>query len=138
MLITICDTETTGLLKPDAVGVKEQPYIAEFYGCTINEDFEIVRELDTFIKPPIPLSEEITKITGITNDMVANAPTFADVYPELCHLYEGVRCWLHIMLLLTLVCWLMSLYALTSSFIFLGLCIIYVPLSVAITLKAIG
>ena len=92
MLITIYDTETTGLLKPDAVGVKEQPYIAEFYGCTINEDFEIVRELDTFIKPPIPLSEEITKITGITNDMVANAPTFADVYPELCHLYEGVRC----------------------------------------------
>lgn len=92
MLITVYDTETTGLLKPNAVDVKEQPYIAEFYGVTIDEDFQIVKEVETFIKPPIPLSDEITKITGITNEMVANAPTFADVYPELCNLYEGSRC----------------------------------------------
>lgn len=92
MKLTVYDTETTGLLKPNAVSTKEQPFIAEFYGCTINEDFEIVKEFDTFIKPPIPLSDEITKITGITNEMVANAPVFADVYPELCNLFEGARC----------------------------------------------
>lgn len=92
MELAIFDTETTGLLKPNAVDVKEQPYITEFYGCVINEKFEMLRELDTFIKPPVPLSDEITKITGINNDMVSNAPVFADVYPELCTLFEGTRC----------------------------------------------
>lgn len=93
MKIVLYDTETTGLLKPNAVDVKEQPYIIEFYGCRIDsETFEIEKEVETFIKPPVPISDEITKITGITGDMVHNAPAFADVYPELCDLYEGARC----------------------------------------------
>lgn len=92
MQIAIYDTETTGLLKPNAVNVKEQPYIAEFYGCVINENFELVKEVNTFIKPPIPLSDEITRITGITNAMVESAPSFVNVYPEIADLFEGCRC----------------------------------------------
>lgn len=92
MKLAFFDTETTGLLKPNAVHVSEQPYIIEYYGCTIDsETFELEKEFETFIKPPVPISDEITKITGITEGMVANAPKFADVYGELCHLHEGVR-----------------------------------------------
>ena len=92
MKLVVYDTETTGLLKPNAVSVKEQAYIIEYYGVCIDENIEIQKEFETFIKPPVPISDEITKITGITEDMVRNAPTFADVYSELCDLYEGARC----------------------------------------------
>lgn len=93
MKLVFCDTETTGLLKPDAVDVKEQPYIIEYYGCRVDsETFKLEQEFETFIKPPVPISDEITKITSITERMVANAPKFADVYTELCYLHEGARC----------------------------------------------
>lgn len=89
MKLHIFDTETTGLLKPNAVSVKEQPHIIEYYGCVIDEDFNMISEFETFIKPPVPISDEITRITKITNDMVANAPVFADVYDDLCDSYLG-------------------------------------------------
>ena len=91
MEFVIYDTETTGLLKPNAVNTKEQPSIIEFYGCVVDENFEMLREFETFIKPPLPVSDEITRITGISNAMIENAPVFADVYDDLCTLFEGSR-----------------------------------------------
>lgn len=84
------DTETTGLLKPDAKDVKEQPYIIEFYACKIDDDFNMVDEYETFIKPPVPISREITKITGITEKDVEDAPTFREVYETLGSFFTGV------------------------------------------------
>lgn len=92
LLITLYDTETTGLLKPNATDVSEQPEIIEFYGVQIDEDFNIIQEVDTFLKPMNPVSETITKITGITPAMVEDAPRFATQYKDIARVFEGSRC----------------------------------------------
>jgi len=84
------DTETTGLLKSDSNDIKEQPYIIEFYACKLDDDFNLLDEYETFIKPPVPITQTITKITGITEDDVKDAPTFLDVYEEIGSFFVGV------------------------------------------------
>lgn len=78
------DTETTGLLKPDLVELHMQPFIAEIYLCKFNFEGEILDEFETFLKPPVPIPEKTTELTGITDSMVANAPRFIDIYDDLC------------------------------------------------------
>jgi DNA polymerase III epsilon subunit-like protein len=84
------DTETTGLLKSDSNKIEEQPYITEFYACKIDEDYNIIGEFETFIKPPIPISREITKITGISEVDLKDAPKFSEVYSDLAEFFIGV------------------------------------------------
>ena len=62
------DTETTGL-KPDKERIVELAAFDPIENRTFCE----------FINPEIPIPEEASKITGITDAMVANAPTFATV-----------------------------------------------------------
>ena len=66
----ILDTETTGL------------YDAEIVEIAIIERTEETL-LDTLIKPSIPIPAEVTEIHGITDEMVADAPTFPQVYPRI-------------------------------------------------------
>lgn len=84
-----CDTETTGLLLPSAAYISLQPHIIELSAIKTDKDCNIINEFNTFIKPPIPISEEITKITGITNEMVEDAPTFVEVYSDLSDYFLG-------------------------------------------------
>ena len=67
---TILDTETTGLYDAQIVEIA----IIDRTGQTL---------LDTFIKPTIPIPPETTAIHGITDAMVATAPTFSEVYPRI-------------------------------------------------------
>ncbi len=89
MEIVIFDTETTGLLKPDNAPLEEQPKIIEFYGVRINEEFEIVKEFETFINPGEPISEEITRITGIKDSDVAGSDTFGAYADKINELFIG-------------------------------------------------
>lgn len=64
------DTETTGLLNPDENELINQPHIIEMYLVRLNYDkesgeFHLVDEVETFIRPPVPVPPIITKITGI-------------------------------------------------------------------------
>lgn len=85
----VLDTETTGLMEPELCDINLQPRITEIYACVLNDDFEIVKELETLINPLIPIPEHITKITGITDDMVSGMPTFMEIYPALCDMFCG-------------------------------------------------
>ncbi|MEG4353446.1 3'-5' exonuclease [Microcoleus sp. LAD1_D5] len=64
----ILDTETTGLVRAEIVEI-----------AIINHCGEML--LDTLIKPSIPIPAEVTDIHGISDTMVADAPTFPEVYP---------------------------------------------------------
>ena len=66
----ILDTETTGLYDAEIVEIA----VIDRTGQTL---------LDTFIKPTIPIPPETTAIHGITDAMVATAPTFPEVYPRI-------------------------------------------------------
>jgi len=89
MEIVIFDTETTGLLLPDNAPLADQPKIIEFYGVRINEGFEILDEVNTFIHPGEPLTKEITRITGIKDSDLFGAPVFFEVDRKINKLFSG-------------------------------------------------
>ena len=86
--INIFDTETTGLLKPRAAGIKSQPYITEIYVVQIDEDFNVIKELDSYVNIPVPVPDFITSITGIKDSDLVDAPTFEQLLPELVDIFE--------------------------------------------------
>lgn len=66
----ILDTETTGLNEAEIVEIA----IIDLDGKTL---------LNTLVKPRIPIPPEIIEIHGITNEMVADSPSFPEVYPTI-------------------------------------------------------
>ena len=88
-MLTIFDTETTGLLLPKGNPLSLQPYITEIYAAQLNDDLEIVREFESLVKPPVSLSKKITEITGLTDDDLKNAPTFKEIYEDLLSVFWG-------------------------------------------------
>ena len=76
MISVILDTETTGLIKPGCVPLDQQPHIIEI-GVIKVKDGVGIDELSMLIKPPVKISDEITKITGITNAMVEDKDGFS-------------------------------------------------------------
>lgn len=76
MKIAVFDTETTGLPIHAAASLEKQPYIIEWAVAHI-EKGKVTAKYETLIKPPIKISDEITKITSITNDSLEGAPSFA-------------------------------------------------------------
>jgi len=90
MIVTLFDTETTGLIDNRTMPLKKQPYIIEWYSCVGDlSTGEVISELDMLIKPPIPISEESVKITGITDAMVENAPMFPAVAQQIKEAMEN-------------------------------------------------
>ena len=76
----VFDIETTGLSR-------EEDRITEIGAIKI-ENRKIVERFSTFVNPEIEISNEITKLTGITNDMVKNAPTISEVLPKFIEFFS--------------------------------------------------
>lgn len=80
------DTETTGLTLPDTDNVAAQPRIIEIGAISATLMIEgtsfMTRQFSQLINPGVPIPEEVTKITGLTDADVANAPTFIEALPE--------------------------------------------------------
>ncbi len=75
----VFDLETTGLMCSPVGGNMDR--IIEI-GAFKVIDGQIKESFTTFINPEKRLSEEIINLTGITQEMVADAPVFADVMPD--------------------------------------------------------
>jgi len=88
MIITIFDTETTGLTLPSNVDVNEQPRIIELGGVKFNQEGGLDR-LEQLIDPGMEISSEITKITGISTRDVSAQPTFEDYLPAWQSFMDG-------------------------------------------------
>ncbi|MFP1869250.1 3'-5' exonuclease [Lonsdalea quercina] len=69
------DTETTGL--------GDDAEIVEI--CVIDSRSAII--LNTLVKPTKPIPAEVTAIHGITNEMVAYAPTWKDIHGAVVELF---------------------------------------------------
>lgn len=65
------DTETTGLEKQDEI---VEISILDFDGAIL---------LESYVRPVNPLTPAATRIHGITNAMVANAPTWPALWPQI-------------------------------------------------------
>jgi DNA polymerase III alpha subunit (gram-positive type) len=85
------DTETTGLVKSTLLPLDRQPEMIEFYGCVFTPEGEILKELELLIKPrALPLPAVITKITGLTDEDLKDAPDVSEVVPAIAEFLESV------------------------------------------------
>lgn len=50
---------------------------------------QIGRSFHTYINPGFPIPEGVSRMHGITNDMVSHAPAFAEIAPEFLAFIEG-------------------------------------------------
>lgn len=80
-MYAVIDIETTGL-SPRKEKITE---IALF----LTDGKQIIKEYSTLINPERPIPYYITRLTGITDEMVADAPKFYEVARTLVEMTEG-------------------------------------------------
>ena len=76
------DTETTGLCA--SAGGK----ICEI-AVSVSQNGHKLEEFSTLLNPQVPMHPDVIAIHGITNEMVATAPVFAEIVPQLLGLLDG-------------------------------------------------
>lgn len=84
----VFDCETTGLTRPSVLPEKVQPQIIEL-AIAVIEDGKITAQHQWLVNPGQPLSEEITKITGIADDMLRGMPAFPAIADDVLRLFKG-------------------------------------------------
>lgn len=83
-MILVFDTETTGLTLHPKAPPEMQPRVCEFGGVFLDPATgEEIARVESLVNPEISIPPEATKIHGITDAMVADAPTFAQFMPSL-------------------------------------------------------
>ena len=87
----IFDTETTGLPKPEAASLAEQPKIIEYAAVKTDADFNIIDRIEFKCNPGEPLEAIITKITGLTDDDLKDEKPFSAYYNDLCKFHLGTE-----------------------------------------------
>jgi hypothetical protein len=86
----VLDTEGTDLIKPDVAPLADQPHLVEFAGIKLdNASLKETSRLHFLCNPGVPLPELFTKITGITEAMVAEKKPFAAHYHSLAQFFLG-------------------------------------------------
>jgi DNA polymerase III epsilon subunit-like protein len=77
-VVTVFDTETTGLFYSGLIEEERKPELIEFAGIKLELDSGTrIKDYEFFCKPKRSIPAESTGITGITNEMVAEAKPFA-------------------------------------------------------------
>ena len=76
------DTETTGLSTDKGGRICE-------IAISVSRNGEKLEEFSTLLNPQMPMHPDVIAVHGITNDMVKQAPLFADIVPQLLGVLDG-------------------------------------------------
>ncbi|MBT0569203.1 DNA polymerase III subunit epsilon [Curvibacter sp. CHRR-16] len=79
--MVVLDLETTG-------GTAQTDRVTEIAAVRLQDGVEVAR-MNQLVNPGIPIPPFIQQLTGINDAMVAQAPSFAAVAPELLQLLQG-------------------------------------------------
>lgn len=82
MLFLPFDWETTGLTVHPNAELEMQPRPIEF-AALLTDGKEILETFEFLVNPDIAIDEIITKITGLTNEILEEQPLFAEQIPRL-------------------------------------------------------
>jgi len=92
-MIIVFDTETTGLTLHPQAEVRKQPRMIEFGAALLDLKTGEVRDtLNILINPQEPLTPEIVKITGITDDELKDAYPFSTALPAIRLMFSQANC----------------------------------------------
>lgn len=92
-MIIVFDTETTGLTLHPQAEMRKQPRMIEFGAALLNPKTGVVEDTwNVLINPGEPLTPEIIKITGITDDDLKDAAPFAATLPAMRMMFERATC----------------------------------------------
>ena len=86
----IFDTETTNLISTIARPLHKQPRIIEFFGLVWDDSTDQEEAHSWLVNPGIPIPQKVTEITGITDAMVKDAPSFLLLMPRIVALFHSV------------------------------------------------
>lgn len=75
--VMLFDTETTGLVKNSAIPLDSQPRIIELFALGLDRGKE-ANAYSQLFRSLKPLSERVTEITSITDEMLKGKPPFSD------------------------------------------------------------
>ena len=87
----VFDLETTGLPLAEGADLNLQPRITEFGAIKLDEDLKEIDVIEFLVNPGIPLDPKITKITGLTDDMLKDQKPFIARLDQLVDFFLGVR-----------------------------------------------
>lgn len=91
-MIMVFDTETTGLTLHPRAPIEMQPHLIEFGGAFLSATTgERKEQFQFLVNPGIPIPEDATRVNGITNEMVAAQPRFADVWPFIAAKFDKCK-----------------------------------------------
>lgn len=76
------DTETTGLSPLEGGKICE-------IAVSVSQGGRVVEEFSSLVNPGMPMHPDVVAIHGITNEMVASAPSFGQLLPKLLSLLDG-------------------------------------------------
>lgn len=85
----IVDTETTNLLEAMGNQLEFQPHMIEIFALKIDDNLKPVEEFYSLIKPPVPIPQFITRITGISDIDVVKSPPFKKIAKKLQKFLKG-------------------------------------------------
>lgn len=89
----VLDTETTGMNFNGAPHIGH--HIIEIGAVEVINRRLTGRTFHVYIKPPREIEEEAIKVHGITNEMVADKPTFAEIADEFLDFIKGAELVIH-------------------------------------------
>ena len=87
-MIACMDFETTGLPLHPSAKPEKQPRATELCIIEIDEDGNQRTAFNSLFHPGRPIPAEIVKLTGITDEMVSDAPAFAECIDEIQEVFS--------------------------------------------------
>ena len=87
----VFDLETTGLPLAEGADLDLQPRITEFGAIKLDHQLKEISMLELLINPGIPLDPKVTKITGLTDDMLTDKKPFVARLEEITNFFLGER-----------------------------------------------